>query len=97
MFVPAHVRLQVRQVLDSLKSVPCARCGLEYPPYVMQFDHLPGRKKLFNVSHARNGRIPLDIVLREVRKCQVVCANCHLTIEHGRERPFDTGRRRRRP
>jgi len=95
-FVPLHVRLHIRQTLDRLKAVPCARCRVEYPPYVMQFDHLPGKRKHFNVSHARNGRVPLSVVLREAAKCQVVCANCHLELEHARVcSPLESQERRR--
>lgn len=65
--------------------MPCAECGVPYPICVMQFDHRPGAKKRFNLSYARNGRIPMDVVKREVAKCDVVCANCHLIREDRRK------------
>lgn len=62
-----------RALISEYKSVPCADCGVEYPPYVMQFDHL--RDKLYEI--ADNYRMALDKLLIEIEKCDVVCANCH--------------------
>ena len=33
-----------KDYVDTLKRVPCADCGVEYPPYVMDFDHVRGEK-----------------------------------------------------
>jgi hypothetical protein len=42
----------------------------------MQWDHLPGRLKLGNISTDFRGRSRQDI-LDEIAKCELVCANCH--------------------
>ncbi|MBV9355569.1 MAG: hypothetical protein JO023_08575 [Chloroflexi bacterium] len=65
-----------RQFLDKLKRQPCSDCGLQYPPYVMDFDHVRG-EKLMNLSRLRTGRLAWARILAEVDKCEVVCANCH--------------------
>ena len=55
---------------------PCTDCGGIFDPAVMQWDHLPGMEKRANVSDlARKGSRRL--VLAEVEKCELVCANCH--------------------
>lgn len=55
------------------KQVPCADCGISYPYYVMDFDHL--RDKKFLVAHLVNqGWNRID---EELSKCEVVCSNCH--------------------
>lgn len=63
-----------KAVLSALKDKPCADCGQRYPSCVMDFDHVRG-KKSFNIfsgmAHA------LATLLKEVKKCEVVCANCH--------------------
>jgi hypothetical protein len=63
-------------VLRELKeSAPCADCGLYFPAYVMDFDHLPGTDKVNDISQmARGGR---ERLLAEIPKCEIVCANCH--------------------
>ena len=54
--------------------VPCADCGIQYPSWVMEFDHVRGEKR-FNVSAAPT--FSLDALLAEAAKCEIVCSNCH--------------------
>jgi predicted HNH restriction endonuclease len=67
---------------DSFKDKPCADCGNKYPPYVMQFDHIEGFTKLFNIARGMLGNKAAFI--EEVKKCEVVCANCHAIRTHKR-------------
>jgi hypothetical protein len=71
-------------VLRQLKeSHPCADCGLHFAAYVIDFDHLPGARKVNHVSQlARGGR---ERLLAEIPKCQTVCANCHAQRTHERD------------
>ena len=67
-------RVLVRAKIHELKAVPCADCGLRYPPYVMQFDHVRGQK-CFNVGEAIT--LNMAALLAEAAKCEIVCSNCH--------------------
>lgn len=58
---------------------PCTDCKTFYPYYVMHFDHRPGEKKLFSISTAKNVSQNLEIIQKEIDKCDLVCANCHAT------------------
>jgi hypothetical protein len=71
-----------RTVIRDAKSVPCADCGIQYPHYVMDFDHRPEEEKLFNIGMMVSYRPAMQVFLDEIAKCDVVCANCH------RERTF---------
>lgn len=63
-----------RDLIDTIKSVPCMDCLVQYPPEVMEFDHVRG-DKLFNISsHIMRS---LVVVMTEIEKCDIVCANCH--------------------
>lgn len=62
--------------VDSLKVGPCSDCHQEYPPYVLDWDHLPGTIKLYNVAKLRTLGSK-SLVLAEIAKCELVCANCH--------------------
>jgi hypothetical protein len=71
-----------RDKLNELKSLPCADCGGTFPPYVMDFDHLGDAVKRFNVSATH--RYGWEEILREMAKCELVCANCHRIRTHQR-------------
>ena len=64
--------------MDTLKEGrACAECGGMFPLYVMHWDHLPGYIKAGDVS-AMVGNRRREIVLDELKKCELVCANCHV-------------------
>lgn len=68
-------KISVREVLNRLKDVPCTDCGLRYPPFVMDFDHLGDKN--FNIGFAASRAIPIKKVMDEIAKCEIVCSNCH--------------------
>jgi hypothetical protein len=69
-------------VVRRLKSQPCKDCGKRYPTYVMDFDHVRGKKK-YNIG-GLNKITSIPMLLREVEKCDVVCSNCHRERTHKR-------------
>lgn len=58
---------------DYLKSNPC-KCG-ESDPVVLDFDHKAD--KLFNISEGIKRGYSWNRLLSEIKKCNVLCANCH--------------------
>jgi 5-methylcytosine-specific restriction endonuclease McrA len=68
-------RKRTAYLLDYFATHPCQDCG-ESDPVVLEFDHLDGETKLFNISHALPYR-GWQSILDEIEKCEVVCANCH--------------------
>jgi hypothetical protein len=77
--------LQIRDLLDKYKGQLCMDCHQNYPPYVMDFDHVRGAK-LFNLGRAMGLGVSIEAVQEEIEKCDVVCANCH------RERTYGGGK-----
>ena len=66
------------KVIQQIKeSTPCLDCGNYYPYYVMDFDHRPGEKKFASVSTMVSLRYSMEVILNEIKKCDLVCANCH--------------------
>ena len=76
-----------RLMVIAAKSCPCADCGVQYPYYVMDFDHREGVTKEFSLHRIQSAT--KRAILREMAKCDVVCANCH------RERTYRRAARRR--
>lgn len=61
-------------VVDYLKQHPCVDCG-ETDPIVLEFDHLRNKRK--EVSRLINDCVSIEILVEEIEKCEVRCANCH--------------------
>jgi hypothetical protein len=59
------------------EGLSCADCGGLFPVYVMHWDHLPGFDKLDEISSMVASRTR-EAVLEELKKCELVCANCHV-------------------
>lgn len=79
-------RRALRELVLSVKDTPCADCGVKYPYYVMQFDHLG--EKSFTIALASRKSIAIDKVRDEIARCDVVCANCHAERTHSRGQAY---------
>lgn len=66
----------VRDKVRAAKEVPCTDCGVQYPWYVMDFDHKPEFEKSFEMNQAFQTR-GWSKIQAEIAKCDVVCSNCH--------------------
>ena len=69
-------RDRIREIKKKAKDKPCADCGVKYPHYVMQFDHVRG-KKVITIGSATAKINSAKALHKEIAKCEVVCANCH--------------------
>jgi len=56
---------------------PCSDCKQFYPPVVMDFDHLPQFKKTKGIAHLIRNTHSMESIIKEIAKCELVCANCH--------------------
>lgn len=80
----AHKR-RLKAILLEAKNQPCSDCKRRFPPYVLDFDHREGERKLFNVSELNAHRwVSVRVLLAEIAKCDLVCANCHRIRTHER-------------
>jgi hypothetical protein len=70
-------RARNKQYLKELRTnAPCVDCGQTFHWSAMQFDHVRGIK-FKQLSHlAREGRT-LRVIQDELKKTELVCANCH--------------------
>jgi hypothetical protein len=79
--VKRHNRLA--EWINEFKRRPCADCGGEFPPYLMDFAHVLG-EKLDDVCGMRMRTVSRDAIKAEIDKCELVCANCHRARTHFR-------------
>ncbi len=88
----AELRAYIRSKKD---GAPCHDCEVAYPFYVMEFDHVRG-EKLFSLGSVGFGStsgqrrverrlevLTLELVDAELKKCDIVCANCHRARRYG--------------
>ena len=78
-----HKAYLVKYIQELKSSTPCMDCKILYPYYVMDFDHVRGRKHK-NVMEL----IPTlskKKIDEEIAKCEIVCSNCHRIRTHGRK------------
>lgn len=70
-----------KAILGRFKTLKgCARCGYSANPLALEFHHRDPAEKEFNVSEKVSRS--WQAVKTEVRKCEVLCSNCH-RIEEG--------------
>jgi hypothetical protein len=53
----------------------CQKCGYNANPYALHFDHVIF-PKFMSISKMTK-KYKLTRLFEEIRKCQVLCANCH--------------------
>jgi len=63
-------------------TTPCYDCGVQYPYFMMEFDHVRGDKVANVMLIASNGS--WKTMLLEIAKCEIVCSNCHSARTHYR-------------
>jgi len=70
-------RIKVRaQLFVFLSNKACLDCG-EKDPIVLEFDHRSSRHKFKMVAKMLSGHYSWQSVEREIKKCEIRCANCH--------------------
>lgn len=68
---------KIRESYFKIKqSEKCENCG-ENDFRVLDFDHKDPKTKSFNVSDGIRRGYSFDKIKREIKKCRVLCANCH--------------------
>ena len=63
-------------MLAYLSDKACAHCGIT-DPRVLEFDHVDPNIKSVSIARAIADVWSWDKILQEIKKCQILCANCH--------------------
>lgn len=75
------------EMVEQIKSHPCMDCGGLFPTCVMDFDHRDPTTKdrRFKSPGMMAARTSFSAYLAEIKKCDLVCANCHRVRTHMRD------------
>jgi len=63
-------------IIDYLLTHPCVSCG-EKRIVVLEFNHKRRFTKSHNVSDMVNSGYSIPALKKEIRKCEILCCNCH--------------------
>lgn len=74
----ALIEKHYKWVAEYKKKLGCGRCG-NTDPRVLDFHHKDERTKSFTIGLVRR-EVGAEKLIKEIKKCIVVCANCHRII-----------------
>lgn len=75
-------RNELRKIVSEIKAEKGCRDCDESDPVVLQFHHRKREGKVEAISNMISQRRPLERILKEIEKCDILCANCHLKHHH---------------
>lgn len=64
------------QLIEYLAGRGCEICEVDNI-LVLDFDHIDSRTKKFSIARAINEGYAWEEILREIKKCRILCSNCH--------------------
>lgn len=78
-----------KQIIQNLKSeVSCQKCG-EKRGYCLDYHHIDPLTKVDTVARLTSNTYNMEKVYKEIKKCVVLCANCHREYHYLQERNPD--------
>lgn len=67
-------KARVQEIQEFKQTLGCKKCG-ETRSYLLDFHHRDPKEKDFCISDF--SRTPLSSLMKEIEKCDILCANCH--------------------
>lgn len=74
-------RRNLKATLVEAAGSKCVDCGYTGPAFMFDFDHRDPKLKSFSISD-KGVTVSLARLQEEVKKCDLVCANCHRFRTH---------------
>lgn len=68
-------------------SIGCQKCGYNKCPQALEFHHMRHMKR-FNISWAIQNLDNIGTIIKEMKKCVLVCANCHRELHNLKDNKF---------
>ena len=75
------LRRRVKIALVEAFGHKCAYCGLIDDPVLYDFHHLNPQEKEFGIGNGSTTH-SREVYLKEAKKCDLLCSNCHRRIEN---------------
>ena len=75
-------RKKLREMAREYKGGKCILCGYKKSQRALSFHHLNPKEKDFDLS-SRGLTRSWERIKKEIDKCVLLCANCHMEIHEG--------------
>jgi len=77
-------RNQRKEEIIKSKGGACSKCGYSKSASALVFHHRNEKAKAFNISGQNLNKYSWELLLKEAKKCDLLCANCHAEV-HDKE------------
>jgi hypothetical protein len=77
-----------RPIFQYKKQNGCNKCG-NTDLRVLHFHHPRPTAKVMTVADMMNKRLPIEVIWEEIKKCDLLCSNCHAIETQGIEPDLD--------
>lgn len=75
-------RGKIKEKCLKLMGGKCILCGYDYCNQALEFHHIDKNGKEFSISTIIAGATPISEILEELKKCVILCANCHREVHY---------------
>lgn len=89
-------RKKLAYIQEYKRNNPCLDCNNFFHPVSMDFDHVTG-EKFMGIANMIRGLFSMNKIEEEIKKCELVCANCHRVRTHERKVKSDSSKSRTLP
>lgn len=79
--VKARITKRRQEMLD-LAGGKCIKCGYNKCPRALSFHHRDPSSKIMNLDSSTMMTYSYEDVLKEIKKCDLLCMNCHAEIHY---------------
>lgn len=77
-------KTELQNWLKNYKSkLSCEICGESFIP-CLHFHHRVNEVKIDNIAKLVNRGLSKNSILKEISKCDILCANCHIKLHNGK-------------
>lgn len=76
-------RKRTKQRMVEAMGGKCVECGYSNSTAAFDFHHLNPESKEFGMGGMRANPVAWEKIVQELRKCALLCANCHREVEAG--------------
>ena len=77
---------KTRDFLNEIKKeAKCEECGFDNPS-ALHFHHENPKSKKQTVSRMASCGYTIEAIKKEMKKCVILCANCHAIKHHGKQK-----------